>query len=468
MKINKTRFCPSPTGLLHLGNLRTSIFSSLLAKKNNGTFLLRIEDTDLERSKKEFSEAICEDLKWMGLDWDEGPEVGGNEVSYYQSERIDLYENFYKQLLEKDLIYPCFTSEEELKIIRRNQIASGQPPRYTGIWSEATQEDVQEELDKGNEPVYRFRIPKNSNIAFEDLVKGEQSFSTNDLDDFIVRKKDKTPTFMFANAIDDSLMDVDLVMRGDDHLSNTPRQIALLNGLNLTLPQYAHVSLFTGSDGAPLSKRNGSLSISDLRELGYLPIAVANYLSRVGHTIKDNELKNYKELGDSFETENISSSPSKFDNDQLLFWQKKAIENLKIEEFIHWLSEPLKELPPYIDKQEFVELIRENVNFPQEARDYLVNIFFNPLDKKDDITEIIKSAGQEFYIKACDTLLSGLSGWNEITQEIGKRSGKKGKELFMPLRAAITGQTKGPELDKVVEFLGTERVVERLKEASKL
>ena len=468
MKINKTRFCPSPTGLLHLGNLRTSLFSSLLAKKNNGTFLLRIEDTDLERSKKEFSEAICEDLKWMGLDWDEGPEVGGNEVSYYQSERIDLYENFYKQLLEKDLIYPCFTSEEELKIIRRNQIASGQPPRYTGIWSEATQEDVQEELDKGNEPVYRFRIPKNSNIAFEDLVKGEQSFSTNDLDDFIVRKKDKTPTFMFANAIDDSLMDVDLVMRGDDHLSNTPRQIALLNGLNLTLPQYAHVSLFTGSDGAPLSKRNGSLSISDLRELGYLPIAVANYLSRVGHTIKDNELKNYKELGDSFETENISSSPSKFDNDQLLFWQKKAIENLKIEEFIHWLSEPLKDLPPYIDKQEFVELIRENVNFPQEAGDYLVNIFFNPLDKKDDITEIIKSAGQEFYIKACDTLLSGLSGWNEITQEIGKRSGKKGKELFMPLRAAITGQTQGPELDKVVEFLGTERVAERLKEASKL
>ena len=468
MKINKTRFCPSPTGLLHLGNLRTSLFSSLLAKKNNGTFLLRIEDTDLERSKKEFSEAICEDLKWMGLDWDEGPEVGGNEVSYYQSERIDLYENFYKQLLEKNLIYPCFTSEEELKIIRRNQIASGQPPRYTGIWSEATQEEVQEELDKGNEPVYRYRIPKNTYIVFEDLVKGEQSFSTNDLDDFIVRKKDKTPTFMFANAIDDSLMEVNLVIRGDDHLSNTPRQIALLNGLNLTLPQYAHVSLFTGSDGAPLSKRNGSLSISDLRKLGYLPIAVANYLSRVGHTINDNELKNYKQLGDSFEIQNISSSPSKFDNDQLLFWQKKAIENLKIDEFIHWLSEPLKDLPPRIDRQEFVELIRENVNFPQDAGDYLVNIFLNPLEKKDDIAEIIRSAGQDFYIEACDVLLSGLSDWNEITKEIGIRSGKKGKELFMPLRAAITGQTKGPELDKVVEFLGTERIIERLKEASRL
>ena len=186
MKVNKTRFCPSPTGLLHLGNLRTSLFSSLIAKKDNGSFLLRIEDTDLERSKKEFSTAICNDLKWMGLDWDEGPEVGGNEDSYYQSERIDLYEEFYKALLEKNLIYPCFTSEEELKIIRRNQIASGQPPRYTGVWSDATEKEVKEELDKGNKPVYRFRILKDSTIEFQDLVKGKQSFSTDDLDDFIV------------------------------------------------------------------------------------------------------------------------------------------------------------------------------------------------------------------------------------------------------------------------------------------
>ena len=325
MKVNKTRFCPSPTGLLHLGNLRTSLFSLLLAKKNEGSFLLRIEDTDLERSKQEFSEAICKDLKWMGIDWDEGPEVGGKENSYYQSERMDLYENFYERLLKQDLIYPCFTSEEELKIIRRNQIAAGEPPRYTGIWSEASNEEVQEELAKGSEPVYRFRIPKKETIIFEDLVKGEQSFSTDDLDDFIVRKKDKTPTFMFANAIDDSLMEVDLVLRGDDHLSNTPRQIALLEALELALPQYAHVSLFTGSDGAPLSKRNGSLSINDLRDIGYLPIAVANYLSRVGHTMSGNDLLDLNDLANSFEIKNISSSPSKFDMDQMLFWQKKAV-----------------------------------------------------------------------------------------------------------------------------------------------
>ena len=468
MKVNKTRFCPSPTGLLHLGNLRTSLFSSLLAKKDNGSFLLRIEDTDLERSKKEFSVAICNDLKWMALDWDEGPEVGGKEDSYYQSERIDLYEEFYNTLLEKDLIYPCFTSEEELKIIRRNQIASGQPPRYTGVWSNATEEEVRDELDKGNKPVYRFRIPKDRTIEFKDLVKGEQSFSTVDLDDFIVRKKDNTPTFMFANAIDDSLMGVDLVLRGDDHLSNTPRQIALLEALGLSLPAYAHVSLFTGSDGAPLSKRNGSISINDLREQGYLPIAVANYLSRVGHTIADNNLKTYGELADSFKIDNISSSPSKFDMDQLLYWQKKAVEDLNIDECKSWLKDSLEDLPSSIDKDNFIALIKDNINFPHEAQDYLNNLFLTPLGERSEIIDVIKSAGKEFYLQAQGVITSEIIDWNETTKNIGSTTGKKGKELFMPLRCAITGQTKGPELDRVVNLIGTQQVIKKLKEASEL
>ena len=468
MKVNKTRFCPSPTGLLHLGNLRTSLFSLLLAKKDNGSFLLRIEDTDLERSKGEFSEAICNDLKWMGLDWDEGPEVGGTEDSYYQSERIDLYEQFYEILLEKNLIYPCFTSEEELKIIRRNQISSGQPPRYTGVWSDATEEEVKLEMDKGNKPVYRFRIPKDKTIKFEDLVKGEQSFSTVDLDDFIVKKKDNTPTFMFANAIDDSLMGVDLVLRGDDHLSNTPRQIALLESLGLSVPKYAHVSLFTGSDGAPLSKRNGSISISDLREQGYIPIAVANYLSRVGHTIADNNLKNHIELADEFKIDNISSSPSKFDIDQLLFWQKKAVEDLNINECRNWLKDSLEGLPSSIDRDNFIALIKDNINFPREAQEYLNNLFLTPLGERSEVADIIRSAGKEFYLQAQGVITSEILDWNETAKTIGSITGKKGKALFMPLRCAITGQTKGPELDRVVNLIGTEQVIKKLKEASEL
>ena len=439
-----------------------------MAKKTNGSFLLRIEDTDLERSKKEFSDAICADLKWVGLEWDEGPEAGGKEKSYYQSQRLNLYEEFYEKLLERDLIYPCFTSEEELKIIRRNQIAAGQPPRYTGVWSQASEEEVQEELDKGNKPVYRFRIPKKRTISFTDLVKGEQSFSTDDLDDFIVRKKDSSPTFMFANAIDDSLMGVDLVLRGDDHLSNTPRQIALLESLNLSLPRYAHVSLFTGSDGAPLSKRNGSLSVSDLKEMGYLPIAVLNYLSRVGHTINDNDLKTQKELADSFETKNISNSPSKFDLDQLLFWQKKAVDNLTIDECASWLSGNLDDLPPIVQERSFIELIKENINFPNEARLYVNNLFVNALSGDEENLRIIKSAGHEFFVLALEVVNAGISDWKQTCKDIEARTGKKGKELFMPLRVAITGQSRGPELDKVIELIGLERVLERLKEASQI
>ena len=356
MKVNKSRFCPSPTGLLHLGNLRTALFSHLAAKRDDGSFLLRIEDTDRERSKKAFSDAISQDLKWIGLDWDEGPGVDNQEL-YFQSQRIDIYETFYQQLIEADLIYPCFTTEEELKIIRRNQIASGQPPRYTGVWAQASAEDVQSQFEKGNKPVYRFRIPKKSNIEFVDVVKGEQSFATDDLDDFIVKKQDNTPTLMFANAIDDSLMKVDLVLRGDDYLSNTPRQIALLEALNLPLPKFAHVSLFTGSEGAPLSKRNGSLSIEDLRSEGYLPIAVCNYLSRVGHSINTNKLMSLKELSKSFDTNNISSSPSKFDKNQLLFWQKKAVESLSSDETYIWLQDSLEALPSDINKDKFLSLV---------------------------------------------------------------------------------------------------------------
>ena len=277
-------------------------------------------------------------------------------------------------------------------------------------------------------------------------------------------KKDKTPTFMFANAIDDSLMEVDAVLRGDDHLSNTPRQIALLNSLGLKLPEYAHVSLFTGRDGAPLSKRNGSLSIRDLREKGYLPIAVLNYLSRVGHKINDNELKTLEGLAESFDTSNISSSPSKLDMDQLLFWQKKAVESLNFNESEIWLEEALSKLPSTVNRKQFISLIIENINFPKDASSYIDNLFLKPLRNN----EIIQSAGKNFYYDAIEVLNSDVATWSEITKAIGDKTSLKGKALFMPLRAAITGQTFGPELDKVFELIGKEKVIERLEEASKL
>ena len=468
MPAYKSRFCPSPTGLLHLGNLRTALLNVLLAIKSGGTFILRIEDTDAERSKTEFSEAVCDDLEWMGLGWQEGPRVGGPEDSYYQSERNSIYKSFYEKLLEQDLIYPCFTSDEELKIIRRNQMAAGEPPRYTGIWADASEEEIKKELEKGTQPVYRFRLPKDKTITFQDLVKGEQSFHTSDLDDFIVRKKDLSPTFMFANAIDDSLMGVNVVLRGDDHLSNTPRQIALLEALNLEIPEFIHVALFTGDDGAPLSKRNGSLSVKELKEIGYFPQAVINYLSRVGHTISDNELRDLEALSSVFNVDNISTSPSRIDHDQLKFWQKNVIESKSLEELSSWLESQLKNLPKDIDKDSFVGLIKDNIVFPDEAVEYLDNLFVNSLSTFKEVEDLIKQSGNDFFETAEKIVKDNWGDWSKTMKLIGEETGAKGKDLFMPIRASITGQLSGPELDQVTEVMGQERVLKRLKEAAAL
>ena len=465
----KSRFCPSPTGFLHLGNLRTALLNVLLALQTKGTFLLRIEDTDQERSEKRYADAVCEDLEWMNFNWQEGPKVGGEQDSYFQSERNDIYASFYERLLEEDLIYPCFMSEQELKIVRRSQIAAGQPPRYNGAWAKASQEEIKKELLAGSKPVYRFRIPKDKIISFIDLAKGEQSFSGTDLDDFIVKKQDGNPTFMFANAIDDSLMGVNIVLRGDDHLSNTPRQIALLKALDLPSPEFIHVALFTGDDGSPLSKRNGSLSVQELKEAGYFPKAIANYLSRVGHTIGDNELRNLEELSVVFKIDNISNSPSRFDIDQLGFWQKKVIESESTESLLAWLSEHLNEvLPVGVDQNKFVELIRENILFPKDAVDYAKNLFINSLASNQEVSTIIKNAGPSFFDIAKDSVQEHWGDWSKVMKHVGEKSGNKGKELFMPIRAAVTGQLSGPELDQVTDLLEIERVISRLEEASKL
>ena len=465
----KSRFCPSPTGKMHLGNLRTALLNVLLALQSKGDFLLRIEDTDLERSEMKYAEAIFKDLEWMGLAWQEGPKVGGKEASYFQSERSEIYDSFYNKLLEKNLIYPCFMSDEELKIIRRNQIAAGQPPRYSGNWANASEEEVKAEFAKGLKPVYRFRIPKDKTISFYDLVKGEQVFSGKDLDDFIVKKKDGNPTFMFANAIDDSLMQINVVLRGEDHLSNTPRQISLLDALGLAIPTFIHVALFTGNDGAPLSKRNGSLSVEELREEGYFPKAVANYLCRVGHTIGDNELRNLDQLALVFKISGISSSPSRFDMDQLKFWQKRVIESEDSETLRKWLIPFLKDnLPSDIDENSFVDLVRDNILFPDEAKSYADNIFNLPLTTNLEVKEKIVGAGSNFFDIAKVVVKDNWGDWSQTMKILGEESEKKGKDLFMPIRAAVTGQLSGPELDQVTKVLGLERVLMRLEEASKL
>ena len=465
----KSRFCPSPTGFLHLGNLRTALFSYLASHKDNGSFLLRIEDTDQNRSKKEYSEAIFQDLEWMHLNWDEGPGKEKGSQSYFQSERTEIYASFYKTLLEKDLIYPCFMSEEELKLVRKTQLSSGKPPRYPGTWANASEEEVKVEFDKGNKPVYRFRMPKDCSITFVDQVKGEQSFDSNDLDDFIVQKEDGSPTFMFSNAIDDSLMEVNLVLRGEDHLSNTPRQIALLQSLGLKEPNFCHIALFTGNDGAPLSKRNGSMSLKEMREEGYLPQAITNYLSRVGHVISDNNLRSLKELSVEFDSSKISTSPSKFDIDQLNYWQKRSVEIMSDEELLGFLKDALHSgLPKDIALLDFAKVFRSEIVFPSDALSLAEHIFSEHLSIDENSKSILTEAGSDFFSDCKNHYEENYSDWKSFLSKTSSSTGKKGKEIFLPLRIALSGLTSGPELDDLTELLGKDRVLERFEQAANL
>src|SRR3989338_10498602 len=279
----KTRFCPSPTGYLHLGNVRTALFSALLAKHLHGCFLLRIEDTDKTRSDEVFTHALIEDMRWLNLQWQEGVDVGGNFGPYYQSQRQQIYDDYYQRLIAMKMAYPCFCTEEQLTLQRTLQQKAGKPPRYSGACRHLSQEEINKKLANDLKPVLRFAIPENEIISFTDMVRGSQQFNSNDLGDFVIRRTDGTAPFMYGNAIDDALMGVTHVLRGEDHLTNTPRQIALLQALNLTAPIYGHISLIVDEHGAPLSKRSGSLSVQELREMGYFPIAVNNYLARLGH-----------------------------------------------------------------------------------------------------------------------------------------------------------------------------------------
>ena len=353
--------------------------------------------------------------------------------------------------------------------MRRNQLQAGDPPRYPGTWSGASQEEVRAEIDKGNLPVYRFRIPKGTQIQFDDLIKGKQSFDTIDLDDFIVKKTDGTPSFMFANAVDDSLMGITCVLRGEDHLSNTPRQLALLDALELPNPKFAHLPLFLGHDGSPLSKRNGSLSISELREKGYIPSAILNYLVRVGHLNNDNNIKSIDELADFLDIGSISSSPSKFDQNQLKFWQKQAVEILDISEVLSWLKPIIEDLiPQEIEIRSFISLIKENIIFPEDAIN-LSHAFFSEQKKySEEALVYLSSTPSNFFDLAEKCINLSWGQWGVAMKKLGVESNTKGKNLYMPIRIALSGLTFGPELDQIVSFLGQDEVIKRLKEAKKI
>ena len=464
----KTRFCPSPSGLLHLGNTRTALFNALLAKGQQGVFLLRMEDSDRTRSQKQYADAAGEDLQWLGLPWDEGIDVGGEHGPYWQSQRQDIYDRYYDVLIEKQLAYPCFCSDEELAIHRKLQLSQGKPPRYSGICRDLTDAKRQEKRDAGIKPTLRFRVPDGETITFCDLVRGEQRFNCNDIGDFIIRRKDGTSPFLYANALDDALMKVTHALRGDDHIANTPRQLLLLRALDLPAPSYGHITLIVGSDGSPLSKRHGSRSVQELRQQGYLPLAIVNYLARLGHHYEDDGFMPLQILAEKFSVDALSRAPARFDEAQLHYWQKQAVLALDNDALWSWCQAQVIQWVPAEKRDAFVELVRPNVLFPQDTSHWAQVCFSDDWQYDDALLPLLQEAGTEFFTTAAQAWQNSDGDYQAICQAIKSQLNIKGKALFQPLRIALTNARHGPELMPFCQLSGFKRIAQRLQRVSHL
>nr|WP_156885225.1 glutamate--tRNA ligase [Acidihalobacter ferrooxydans] len=461
--IVKTRFAPSPTGQLHLGNLRTALFSALHAWSVGGNFLLRIEDTDAERSQAAYTQALQADLHWLGLHWQEGPEVGGPAGPYLQSERAAVYAGYYRQLRAGGQAYPCFCTQEQLAATRAAQRASGRPPRYPGTCAHVSADEAAARVSAGEPHTLRFRVPAGELIEFDDLVRGPQAFRSDDIGDFVIRRTDGTPAFFFCNAVDDALMGVTHVWRGEDHISNTPRQLLILRALGLREPRYGHMALIVGDDGAPLSKRHGAMSLDGLRELGYLPLAITNYLARLGHSYAEDGLLDMQALAAGFDPARLGKAAARFDRTQLDHWQRLALAATADADLAHWAGAACAAVPE-ARRGEFLAAVRDNVLLPEDVRFWAQALFAEPAFEPAAQSELA-AAPVALFEAALQCLPAHDGDFRGWTKAVGAAAGVKGRALFMPLRAALTGHTHGPEMARVFPLLGQQRVAQRLRAA---
>lgn len=453
-----TRFAPSPSGELHLGNARTALFNFLLARRQGGRFVLRIEDTDAARSSDAHAAALVADLRWLGLVWDRGPGLGMPEHEWRQAARADVYEPCYQRLLDCGAAYPCYCTALELDLSRRAQLASGRPPRYAGTCRQLDADARAARAARGLRPALRFAVPPGRMIEFDDLVHGPQRVASDEIGDFIIRREDGASAFFFCNAVDDADMGITHLLRGEDHLSNTPRQLLLLAALGLGAPSYGHVSLLTGSDGAPLSKRHGATTLRELREQGYGAPAINNLLFRLGHSTPELGLLTLAQMAAGFEGAHLQRASAHFDPTQLLHWQREWLHSLDRTQARAWLQQWLPPMAQDAELDSLLDAIRPNVLLAADAREWhaiLRNVQFT-LDR--DAVEAIQAAGPGFFAAAAAVPS------DRITDPVALRTatGTKGAAFFRPLRAALTGRLYGPEIAPLLQALGRQRVRERL------
>lgn len=453
----RTRFAPSPTGYLHIGGARTALFSWAYARKQGGQFILRIEDTDLERSTKESIKAIHDGLAWLGLNYDEGP--------FYQMERLQRYQEVAEQLLQNGQAYYCYASKEELDEMREQQLAAGLKPRYDGRWRDSKQTPP-----TGVKPVIRFKNPLTGLVTFNDLIKGKITVANHELDDLVLIRSDGIPTYNFSVVLDDLDMNITHVIRGDDHVNNTPRQVNILKALDAPLPEYAHVPMILGSNGERLSKRHGAVSVTQYRDDGYLPEAVVNYLARLGWSHGDEEIFSREQLVQWFDLTAISRSPAKF-NPEKLHWLnqqylKKTDSHRLAELIIPFIARDDCDTQKGPDLSTVIDLLKERVNTIEELADAAV-FFFRPLEPSDELKAQYFTQESKPVLAALMEKLTQLEEWNResIHQAIKttvKDQAVKFPKVAMPLRVMVTGEVQTPSIDAVLEILGRDETLRRM------
>jgi glutamyl-tRNA synthetase len=457
-----TRFAPSPTGEVHLGNARTALFNFLLARHSGGRFLLRIEDTDTERSREEHTAAVLDDLRWLGLEWEAGPDREDERGPYRQSQRGALYKHYLGVLERKGAVYPCYCSPLELEVARKAQLASGKPPRYAGTCRNLSATQREHKRAQGIVPSVRFKVPSGRRIEFVDFVHGSQSFLSDDIGDFVIVRADGSAAFFFSNAVDDATMGVTQVLRGEDHLTNTPRQLLILEALDLNAPGYGHISLIVGADGAPLSKRHGATSVREYRQRGYRPEALTNHLFRLGHATQEHGFLSLSEMARAFDPAHLGKSPARFDEQQLNVWQKEAAHRLPLDSARQWLGSVI---PAGLDEgaaSAFIAAVLPNVVLPEDARPWVDVVFGGTLTLSAADEQVIRNAGAGFFSAAASAAANSGNDLAAVVTAVRAATGKKGADLYMPLRVALTGRSHGPELAPLLKAMPPGKARERL------
>jgi len=472
----RVRFAPSPTGELHVGNARTALFNWMFARHFEGSFVLRIEDTDESRSALSYQVNLLDDLKWLGLDWDEGPQKGGSYGPYRQSERLDIYAEHLKKLIDADMVYPCYCTEEELEEERQSLILSKRMPRYMGKCRNLTCAEREALASQGRKPSYRFKVPQTT-VEFNDLIRGPIKFEGESIGDFIIVRSNGMPAYNFAVVIDDHLMAITHVIRGEDHLSNTALQSMLYRAFGFEPPAFAHHCLILGKDHAKLSKRHGSVSVGEFRRQGFLSEALINYLGLLGSSFAEGrEVLSQSEMVEAFSLERASKSGAVFDEDKLRWLNAIYIRSLSTDDLIKRLQPFLREAgyqPETADPQWFnnvIETVKDELTTLADIDGHIDLFFDERYEMTPDAKQLLDSENARNVIRSFGEYLADAAGSPQeiyvaaIKHARGK-SGVKGRDLFMPVRAALTGKIKGPELDKVFAILGKAAAEKRLKRA---